>query len=82
MELNGVEIDDTYCEAFGTVFTRVLITAENEKWAKIAGDVVTGYGTSTIHCDAEAGIDSILKSEETPDNRPGVTVMFFKNKKD
>ena len=82
MELNGVEIDDTYCEAFGTVFTRVLITAENEKWAKVAGDVVTGYGTSTIHCDAESGIDSIVAAEEAPDNRPGVTVMFFKNKKD
>jgi formylmethanofuran--tetrahydromethanopterin N-formyltransferase len=82
MELNGVEIDDTFAEAFGTVFTRVLITAENEKWAKIAGDVVTGYGTSTIHCDAEAGIDTTVPPEETPDKRPGVIVMFFKNKKE
>ncbi|MEJ2277075.1 MAG: formylmethanofuran--tetrahydromethanopterin N-formyltransferase [Candidatus Lokiarchaeota archaeon] len=61
---------------------KVLITAKNEKWAKIAGDVVTGYGTSTIHCDAEAGIDIIVPPEETPDNRPGVIVMFFKNKKE
>jgi formylmethanofuran--tetrahydromethanopterin N-formyltransferase len=53
MELNGVEIEDTFCEAFGGFFTRILITAKNEKWARIAAQVSTGYGTSTIHCDAE-----------------------------
>ena len=57
MELNGVEIEDTYCEAFGGFFTRILITAKNERWLRIAAQVTTGYGTSTIHCDAEAGID-------------------------
>jgi len=82
MELNGVEIEDTFCEAFGCFFTRILITAKNEKWAKIAALVSTGYGTSTIHCDAEAGIDIFVPSDKTPDNRPGVIVMFFKTKKD
>ncbi|UCC18768.1 MAG: formylmethanofuran--tetrahydromethanopterin N-formyltransferase [Promethearchaeota archaeon] len=82
MELNGVEIQDTFCEAFGGFFTRILITAKNEKWAKIAARVSTGYGTSTIHCDAEAGIDIIVPPDKTPDNRPGVIIMFFKTKKD
>ncbi|MFW9876636.1 MAG: formylmethanofuran--tetrahydromethanopterin N-formyltransferase [Candidatus Thorarchaeota archaeon] len=82
MELNGVEIEDTFCEAFGGFFTRILITAKNEKWAKIAALVSTGYGTSTIHCDAEAGIDIFVHSDQTPDDRPGVIVMFFKTKKD
>ena len=82
MELNGVEIEDTFCEAFGAFFTRILITAKNEKWVKIAALVSTGYGTSTIHCDAEAGIDIFVPSDKTPDNRPGVIVMFFKTKKD
>ncbi|MFX0080767.1 MAG: formylmethanofuran--tetrahydromethanopterin N-formyltransferase [Candidatus Hodarchaeota archaeon] len=82
MDLNGVEIEDTFCEAFGGFFTRILITAKNEKWAKIAALVSTGYGTSTIHCDAEAGIDIFVPSDRTPDNRPGVIVMFFKTKKD
>ncbi|MHA2180607.1 MAG: formylmethanofuran--tetrahydromethanopterin N-formyltransferase [Promethearchaeota archaeon] len=81
MELNGVEIEDTFCEAFGAFFTRILITAKNEKWARIAAQVATGYGTSTIHCDAEAGIDVLMSSEKTPDNRPGIAVMFFKTKK-
>lgn len=82
MELNGVEIEDTFCEAFGGFFTRILVTAKNEKWVKIAALVSTGYGTSTIHCDAEAGIDIFVPSDKTPDNRPGVIIMFFKTKKD
>ncbi|MHA1274507.1 MAG: formylmethanofuran--tetrahydromethanopterin N-formyltransferase [Promethearchaeota archaeon] len=82
MELNGVEIEDTYCEAFGGFFTRILVTAKNEKWAKIAGQVATGYGTSTIHCDAEAGIDVFVPPDKTPDKRPGVALMFFISKKD
>ena len=82
MELNGVEIEDTFAEAFGAVFTRILVTAKNEKWANIAAQVATGYGTSTIHCDSEAGIDVVLSADKTPDKRPGVVLMFFKTKKD
>jgi len=82
MELNGVEIEDTFAEAFGGFFTRILITAKNEKWAKIAALVSTGYGTSTIHCDAEAGIDIFVTPDKTPDKRPGVIIMYFKTKKD
>lgn len=82
MELNGVEIEDTFCEAFGAVFTRILVTAKNEKWVKIAAQIATGYGTSTIHCDSEAGIDVFVPAEKTPDKRPGVALMFFKTKKD
>jgi formylmethanofuran--tetrahydromethanopterin N-formyltransferase len=82
MELNGVEIEDTFCEAFGAVFTRILVTAINEKWVKIASQVATGYGTSTIHCDSEAGVDKFVPASETPDKRPGAALMFFKTKKD
>jgi len=77
MKLNGVEIEDTFCEAFGGFFARVLITAKNEKWVKIVSQVATGYGTSTIHCDAEAGIDVMIPAAQTPDKRPGVALMFF-----
>ncbi|TFG05685.1 MAG: formylmethanofuran--tetrahydromethanopterin N-formyltransferase [Promethearchaeota archaeon] len=77
MELNGVVIEDTFCEAFGGFFARVLVTAINERWVKIAGQIATGYATSTIHCDAEAAIDVMISSEQTPDKRPGVALMFF-----
>lgn len=82
MELNGVEIEDTYCEGFGGFFTRILVTAKNEKWVKIAAQEVTGYGTSGIGCDAEAAIDVFVPADKTPDNRPGVILMFFMTKKD
>jgi len=82
MEINGVEIENTFCEAFGAVFTRILVTSKNRKWAKIAAQEATGYGTSTIGCDAEAGIDIFVNPEDTPDHRPGVILMFFKNKKE
>ncbi len=76
-----VEVEDTFAEAFNLWAARVLITAASEKWAKIAASVVTGYATSTIACDAEAGIDKFVPSSETPDGRPGVIVMFFASKK-
>ncbi|TFG01323.1 MAG: formylmethanofuran--tetrahydromethanopterin N-formyltransferase [Promethearchaeota archaeon] len=82
MILNGVEIEDTYCEGFGGFFTRILVTAKNEKWVKIAAQEVTGYGTSGIGCDAEAAIDVFVPADKTPDKRPGVILMFFMTKKD
>ena len=82
MELNGVEIEDTFCEAFGAVFTRILVTATDEKWVKIASQIATGYGTSTIHCDSEAGVDVFVPASDTPDKRPGAVLMSFKTKKD
>ncbi|TFG23050.1 MAG: formylmethanofuran--tetrahydromethanopterin N-formyltransferase [Promethearchaeota archaeon] len=82
MILNGVEIENTYCEGFGGFFTRILVTAKNEKWVKIAAQEVTGYGTSGIGCDAEAAIDVFVPAEKTPDKRPGVILMFFMTKKD
>ncbi len=77
MTINGVEIQDTYAEAFGMTGARCIVTAANERWAKIAGEMASGYATSVISCDAEAGIESVLTSEETPDDRPGVSLLFF-----
>ena len=33
MIINGVEIDDTFAEAFNMRGTRILITAQNLRWA-------------------------------------------------
>ncbi len=38
---------------------------------------MTGYATSVIGCDAEAAIERILSPDETPDGRPGVSVLLF-----
>ncbi|MCC7552973.1 MAG: formylmethanofuran--tetrahydromethanopterin N-formyltransferase [Methanobacteriaceae archaeon] len=76
MEINGVEIKDTYAEAFGIKASRLLITATTERLAKIAATEATGYGTSVIGCPAEAGIDSYMPPTETPDGRPGYVIMI------
>ncbi len=76
MELEGVEIEDTFAEAFPIKVARVLITAVNERWAMEAAKETTGFGTSVIMCPAEAGVDVTVPPEETPDGRPGVYIMI------
>lgn len=77
MLLNGVQIDDTYAEAFNMRGTRVIITAQNHKWAYNAANAMTGFATSVIGCGVEAGIEREMLAEETPDGRPGVSILMF-----
>ncbi len=77
MQVNSVEIEDTFAEAFKMWASRLIITAINERWAMTAAQVVTGFATSIIGCGCEAGIGDILSAEQTPDGRPGVAVLFF-----
>ena len=74
---NGVEIVDTFAEAFPITGTRVLITAISAEWANIAATVMTGNATSVIACDVEAAIEREVPADETPDGRPGVAVLVF-----
>ena len=39
---------------------------------------MTGYATSVIACDAEAAIERVLAPDETPDGRPGVSVLALR----
>ena len=77
MLLNGVLIDDSFAEAFPMTAARAIVTAETEEWAAIAGQTMSGYATSVIACDAEAAIERAWTPEETPDGRPGVSVLLF-----
>lgn len=77
LRINGVEIEDTYAEAFKMRAARAVVTAETSAWALTAGMVASGYATSVIGCDAEAGIEAELAPDETPDGRPGVSLLFF-----
>lgn len=74
---NGVAIDDSFAEAFPMKGTRIVITAHNLTWARNAAVSATGFATSVIACGCEAGIERELGPEETPDGRPGVSVLFF-----
>ena len=77
MRINGVEIEDTFAEAFKMRGARVIITAVNQRWALIAAQVVTGFATSVIACGCEAGIEEVIPADETPDDRPGVSILVF-----
>jgi formylmethanofuran--tetrahydromethanopterin N-formyltransferase len=70
-------IADTFAEAFDMRAARVVITAQSPRWARIAAASMTGFATSVIGCKVEAGIEADLTPEETPDGRPGVSVLLF-----
>ncbi|MGC8643265.1 MAG: formylmethanofuran--tetrahydromethanopterin N-formyltransferase [Isosphaeraceae bacterium] len=77
MRIDGVAIVDTFAEAFPMTAARVIITAATQAWAETAGKTMSGYATSVIACDAEAAIERGLEPEQTPDGRPGVSVLVF-----
>lgn len=77
MRIDGVEIADTFAEAFGMRAARVVITAKTPAWAREAASKMTGFATSVIACKCEAGVERELAPEETPDGRPGVAVLLF-----
>ena len=77
MQINGIQIDDSFAEAFNMRATRVIITALNLKWAYHAANAMTGFATSVIGCGVEAGIERELSADETPDGRAGVSVLLF-----
>jgi formylmethanofuran--tetrahydromethanopterin N-formyltransferase len=82
MEINNVPIEDTFAEAFSMHMNRTIITAYDEDWARTTALETTGFGTSVIMTPSEAGIEYVLKPEETPDGRPGVRVIFATAKKE
>jgi formylmethanofuran--tetrahydromethanopterin N-formyltransferase len=82
MNINGTIIEDTFAEAFAMWGTRVVITAVSQRWALAAAESMTGFATSIIGCKCEAGIERELAPRETPDGRPGASVLLFTPGKD
>lgn len=73
-------VEDTYAEAFRSLYSRVLVTARDEKWLLAACQKATGHASSTILCDCEAGIEGIVDGtspgQKTPDGRIGAYLQF------
>jgi formylmethanofuran--tetrahydromethanopterin N-formyltransferase len=76
-ELGDAAVADTFAEAFGMRFTRLVITAASDGWALEAARSATGFATSVIGCKCEAAIERRLSAGETPDGRPGIAVLLF-----
>jgi formylmethanofuran--tetrahydromethanopterin N-formyltransferase len=70
-------IEDTFAEAFGMRYCRLIVTALDDYWLNAAMREFTGYSASVIACDAESGVERLLSAGETPDGRPGAAVMAF-----
>lgn len=77
LSINGVQIVDTFAEAFPIMATRLLITAATPEWALVAATAMSGYATSVIACDAEAAVGQTVAPQQTPDGRPGIQVFLF-----
>ncbi len=74
-------MEDTYAEAFRSIYAEFLITARDRGWLDHALAAATGNASSTIMCDCEAGVDRYVgpggdESFHTPDVRPGAIVQF------
>jgi formylmethanofuran--tetrahydromethanopterin N-formyltransferase len=82
MKIRGVFIEDTFAEAFTMRVARVIVTARSPRWVREAALKLTGFATSVIGCKVEAGIERILPEPETPDGRPGVSVLLMTMGKD
>lgn len=77
MRIKSTQIVDTFAEAFKMWGARVIITAHTREWAMAAARSMTGFATSVIGCKCEAGIERELPAADTPDQRPGVSVLLF-----
>jgi formylmethanofuran--tetrahydromethanopterin N-formyltransferase len=82
MRLHDAEVVDTFAEAFAMWGARIVITAETPGWADHAARSLTGFATSVIGCKCEAGIERDLPETETPDGRPGISILLMTMGKD
>ena len=77
MRIQSTDIVETFAEAFKMWGARVIVTAENAKWALAAATSMTGFATSVIGCKCEAALERIIPSGETLDKRPGASILIF-----
>jgi formylmethanofuran--tetrahydromethanopterin N-formyltransferase len=82
MRIRGVLIEDTFAEAFTMRVARILITGRSSRWVREGALKITGFATSVIGSKVEAGIERELAESETPDGRPGVSILMMTMGKD
>jgi formylmethanofuran--tetrahydromethanopterin N-formyltransferase len=82
MNIRGVFIEETFAEAFTMRVARLIVTGRSLRWAREGALKLTGFATSVIGCKCEAGIERELPEAETPDGRPGISILFMVMSKD
>ena len=77
IHLGSTEIIDTFAEAFRLKFARLVVTAHDSSWLEAGVQSFCGYATSVIGCDAEVGVERFMSPDESPDGRPGASILAF-----
>lgn len=78
LSINRVEVEDTYCEAFEGLFSRLLVTASSGKLLRRAALSSTALPL-TVMGESEAGIESLVSRSQTPDKRMGAIIQVWVN---
>lgn len=78
LQINGIPVDDTYCEAFDGLLLRLCVTAKDEKRLRRAVTSATAL-PSTVFGEAEGSVEKWLSPDETPDNRIGAMIQLWVN---
>jgi formylmethanofuran--tetrahydromethanopterin N-formyltransferase len=70
------EIEDTYAEAFEGIFSRVILTADEEEMLRKAAEDATATPSIVIG-RVEGGIETGLSKKQTPDKRKGAILQLW-----
>jgi len=70
------KVEDTYAEAFAGIFSRVILTADDERTLRHAAEDSTAT-PSVVIGRVEGGVEKWLSEEETPDHRIGAVLQFW-----
>jgi formylmethanofuran--tetrahydromethanopterin N-formyltransferase len=75
--INGVFIEPEFAEAFDMKATRLILTAHDRFWVDQGAAALVGFGTSVIACGLEIAVEQTLGPDQSPDGRPGVSILAF-----
>lgn len=70
-------IENTYAEAFSGLYCRLIVTADDQETVKKATEDATATPSGVIG-RLDSGIEKWLQRTETPDNRKGAVLQFWK----
>ncbi len=70
------QIEKTYAEAFDGLYTRLMVTAEDDEILRAAAEDSTST-PSTVIGRVEGGIERYTNSKDTPDGRNGAIIQLW-----
>lgn len=74
--VENTQIEEIYAEAFEGIFSRVIVTADDEETVRKAAEDSTATPSIVIG-RVEGGIEKWLGKKETPDERKGAILQFW-----